>query len=84
MLVLKDKDKIPDLLVYSLGLRDNKVLNQLVNDIMTNHESDIKDEAKTFTYDELINRQLKLINTSDLYRYNSKYDTYEDMSNAKE
>lgn len=84
MLVLKNKDKIPDLLVYSLGLRDNKVLNQLVNDIMTNHESDIKDEAKTFTYDELINRQLKLINTSDLYRYNSKYDTYEDMSNDKE
>ncbi|MDD7775774.1 MAG: ABC transporter ATP-binding protein/permease [Solobacterium sp.] len=84
MLVLKDKDRIPDLLVYSLGLRDNKVLNQLVNDIMTNHESDIKDEAKTFTYDELINRQLKLINTSDLYRYNSKYDTYEDMSNDKE
>lgn len=84
MLVLKDKDKIPDLLVYSLGLRDNKVLNQLVNDIMTTHESDIKDEAKTFTYDELINRQLKLINTSDLYKYNSKYDTYEDMSNDKE
>ena len=84
MLVLKDKDKIPDLLVYSLGLRDNKVLNQLVNDIMTNHESDIKDEAKTYTYDELINRQLKLINTSDLYKYNSKYDTYEDMSNDKE
>lgn len=84
MLVLKDKDKIPDLLVYSLGLRDNKVLNQLVNDIMTNHESNIKDEAKTFTYDELINRQLKLINTSDLYKYNSKYDTYEDMSNDKE
>lgn len=84
MLVLKDKDKIPDLLVYSLGLRDNKILNQLVNDIMTNHESDIKDEAKTFTYDELINRQLKLINTSDLYKYNSKYDTYEDMSNDKE
>lgn len=84
MLVLKDKDKIPDLLVYSLGLRDNKILNQLVNDIMANHESDIKDEAKTFTYDELINRQLKLTNTSDLYRYNSKYDTYEDMSNDKE
>lgn len=84
ILVLKDKDKIPDLLVYSLGLRDNKVLNQLVNDIMTNHESNIKDEAKTFTYDELINRQLKLINTSDLYKYNSKYDTYEDMSNDKE
>ncbi len=84
MLVLKDKDKIPDLLVYSLGLRDNKVLNQLVNDIMTNHESDIKDKAKTFTYDELISRQLKLINTSDLYKYNSKYDTYEDMSNDKE
>lgn len=84
MLVLKDKDRISDLLVYSLGLRDNKVLNQLVNDIMTNHESDIKDEAKTFTYDELINRQLKLINTSDLYKYNSKYDTYEDMSNDKE
>lgn len=81
LVVLKDKNTIPDILVYSLGLRDNKVLKQLINDVMTDHKTDVEEEAKTFTYQDLMNRQLKLIDTSDLYKYNATYDTYEDMSN---
>ena len=34
----------------------------------------------TFTYEDLMNKELKLILPSDIYKYNKKYDVYEDMS----
>ena len=80
MIVLNQKDQISDLLVYSLGLRDNEVLKQIISDVMTNKGSDYSDEGKSYTYADLMNRELKLVDVSDLYKYNSKYDTFEDMS----
>ena len=80
MIVLNQKDQISDLLVYSLGLRDNEVLKQIISDVMTNKGSDYSDEGKSYTYSDLMNRELKLVDVSDLYKYNSKYDTFEDMS----
>ena len=80
MIVLNQKDQISDLLVYSLGLRDNEVLKQIISDVITNKGSDYSDEGKSYTYADLMNRELKLVDVSDLYKYNSKYDTFEDMS----
>ena len=84
MIVLNDKNQISDLLVYSLGLRDNEVLKQIISDVMTNKGTSITQEAKTYTYDDLMNRELKLVDVSDLYKYNSRYDTFEDMSSDDE
>ena len=84
MIVLNQKDQISDLLVYSLGLRDNEVLKQIISDVMTNKGSDYSDEGKSYTYSDLMNRELKLVDVSDLYKYNSKYDTFEDMSSDED
>ena len=84
MIVLNQKDQISDLLVYSLGLRDNEVLKQIISDVMTNKGSDYSDEGKSYTYADLMNRELKLVDVSDLYKYNSKYDTFEDMSSDED
>ncbi len=84
MIVLNQKDQISDLLVYSLGLRDNEVLKEIISDVMTNKGSDYSEDGKTYTYADLMNRELKLVDVSDLYKYNSKYDTFEDMSSDKD
>ncbi len=84
MIVLNQKDQISDLLVYSLGLRDNEVLKQIISDVMTNKGSDYEDDGKDYTYADLMNRELKLVDVSDLYKYNSKYNTFEDMSSDEE
>lgn len=84
MIVLNQKDQISDLLVYSLGLRDNEVLKEIISDVMTNKGSDYSEDGKTYTYADLMNRELKLVDVSDLYKYNSKYDTFEDMSNDED
>ena len=83
IIVLSEKGKIPDLLVYSLGLRDNSELKTLISDVMSGNETKIKNEPMTFTYDDLMRVRLKLVDVSDLYKYNDKYNTYEDMSGDK-
>ena len=80
IIVLSEKSSISDLLVYSLGLRDTEELTNMVTKIMSGEGVKVENEPKTFTYDDLMNLDLRLIMPSDTYKYNSKYDVYEDMS----
>ena len=80
IIVLSEKGNISDLLVYSLGLRDYDELTEMLTDIMSGKSVDIKNEPLTFTYEDLMNIELKMINPYDVYRYNTQYDVYEDMS----
>ena len=84
MLVLAEPNTISDLLVYSLGLRDTAELSSIVTKLMNGEKADIKNEPFTFSYEDLMNIELKLILPTDLYRYNDKYNIYEDMSENKE
>ena len=80
IIVLSDENSISDLLVYSLGLREVDELNNMVTKIMSGETVKVNNKAKTFTYDELMNVDLRLVYSSDTYKYNSKYNLYEDMS----
>ena len=84
IIVLSEHNSISDLLVYSLGLRDIKELEDIVTKIMNGEKVAIKNEALEFTYEDLLNTDLKLIMPADLYRYNSEYDIYEDMTQNEE
>ena len=80
IIVLSDKNKISDLLVYSLGLRDYNELKEMVTNILSGKPNNINNEPLTFSYDDLMNIDLRVIMPTDTYKYNSKYDIYEDMS----
>ena len=80
MIVLSDRNSISDLLVYSLGLRDTKELKDIVSKLMKGEKVDIRNDALNFTYEDLMNKELKLILPTDLYRYNEEYNVYEDMT----
>ena len=80
IIVLSDRNTISDLLIYSLGLRDTEELNEIVSKLMKGEKADIRNEALNFTYEDLMNKELKLILPTDLYKYNSEYNVYEDMS----
>ena len=84
MIVLSQKDKIADLMVYSLGLRDNSELKTLITDVMAGEESTVHNDPMTITYEELMNVDLRLVDVSSLYKYNVKYNTYEDMTSDKD
>ena len=80
IIVLSDEGSISDLLVYSLGLRDTSELTTMMTKIMNGESIEINNEPYTFKYEDLMNIDLRLIEPSNVYRYNSNYDVYEDMS----
>ena len=80
IIVLSEPNSISDLLVYSLGLRDTSELKTIITNVMSGEDAGVDNEAMEFTYDDLLNIRLKLIKATDLYKYNVKYDIYEDMS----
>ena len=84
LLVIPRENQISDLLIYILGFRDNKELKTLIGEVMNNEEVSIDNTPMTLTYDDLMNVELKLVNVPDLYKYNAKYDTYEDMTSDDE
>lgn len=84
VIVLPNKNTISDLLVYSLGIRDYSELNDMVTKLMSGEKVNINNKPYDFTYEELMNIKLKLILPYETYKYNSKYNIYEDMSDNEE
>lgn len=80
IIVLSQKDSISDLLAYSLGLKNYGELKNLITQTSTNNEKNMN----VYSYDELLDIDLRLINASNLYKYNGEYNIYEDMSNDGE
>ena len=84
IIVLSEPNGISDLLVYSLGLRDNDELTEMVSKIMAGENVNIKNEPLELTYEDLMNITLKVVMPFDVYRYNNNYGVYEDMSKDEE
>ena len=55
IIVLSEPNKISDLLVYSLGLRDMDELRDMVKKIMNGEKVDIKNEPISIKYEDLLN-----------------------------
>ena len=84
ILVLPEANAMPDLLVYSLGLRDSKELEDMIAKIMKGEKVENKNKALELSYEELMDLPLKLIDVTDTYKYNKKYKIYEDMTEDKD
>ena len=80
ILILPDKHKISDLLLYGIGIRDLAELEDMIGKIMLGEKVENTNEPLKFTYDDLLNLEFKLIDPSSTYKYNSKYNLYENMS----
>ena len=78
--VVSGKGQITDILAYTLGLKDTSKLKPLFTAMMLGERSVATEDPITVTYDDILGLKLKLIDPTDKYRYNEKYDIYEDMS----
>lgn len=77
---LANPGEISELLTYSLGFHDTDELNDIITKIMGGEKVNIKRDPLGLTYDDLLNLKLRLLLSADTYKYNEKYDVYEDMS----
>ena len=83
MLILPNEKEISDLLLYSVGLKNQDEFNDMFKKIMNNEKIDNTKKPLEFTIEDLKNIDLRLIKNTDTYKNNSKYNIYEDMSNDK-
>jgi len=84
MLILPDRNTVSDLLLYALGLRDLDDLEDMIAKIIDGEKVENKSEPMEFTYEELMNLELKLLDASSTYKYNEKYNIYESMTDDEE
>ena len=84
ILILPDENSISDLLLYSLGLRDDKELEDMMAKIMKGEKVENVNSPLELTYEELMNTELKLVDATDTYKYNDRYDVYESMTDDEE
>ncbi len=80
VLVLSDPHAMSDYMSYALGIRDPGELTGIMQDVMDGKKVTVDNDSIDFSYDDLLNLKYKLVLSPDLYRYNSEYGVYEDMS----
>lgn len=77
---LENPGEISDLLTYSLGFHDSEKLPEIVTKVLAGENVKIDSTPLELTYDDLLGLDLRLVYATDLYKFNEKYDVYEDMS----
>lgn len=83
LVVLSNKGEVSELLTYSLGFHDTDELNKIVSKIMSGERAEIHNEPLELSYDDLMGVDLRLVAATDTFKFNSKYDVYEDMTSDK-
>ena len=83
MIALPSANSIPDLLVYSLGLKDMSELTNAIKKIMNGEAADKTSEPLSITYEDLMKVKMKMVLPTELYKYNKEYKVYENMSSDK-
>ena len=84
VVVLNNRNQISELLTYSLGFHDSQELNEIISKIMSGERVTIDNKPLELSYDDLMNVDLRLIPATETFKFNSKYDVYEDMSDDKD
>lgn len=81
LLVLDDKNQIPDMTLYALGLRDKNELSDILSDVVKGDAVQTeKKDAERYSFEELMNLNLKLIMPYELYSKNSTTKEWVDLS----
>ena len=84
IVVLNNEGQISELLTYSLGFHDSQELNEIITKIMSGERVTIDNTPLELSYQDLMNVDLRLIPATNIYKYNNKYDIYEDMSSDQD
>ena len=80
VVVLTSPNQISDYMAYTLGLKETDGLFDMMEQVSKGEEAEFDDEPEQWTYDDLMNMEFKLVDTTSLYRYNAHYEVWEDMS----
>ena len=80
VLVLTSQGDISDFLQYTLGLRDGKELDDMVQKFMAEEAVETPENEESYTYDEILGKKFKLVSSTDYYEFDEEYKVWKDKS----
>ena len=80
VLVLTPNGKVSDFMLYTMGLRDHRELDDMVRAFANEEEVNAPDDYMTLTYDQLMGVTFKLVAATDYYQYDSDYHVWKNKS----
>ena len=84
VLVLSQDGGVSDFLLYTLGLRDQMELDDMIKAFASEEEIKTPSSLGTYTYKDILNKKFKLVNQADYYEYDSQYKVWKDKSDNAE
>lgn len=78
VIVLSEKNELPDLVLYTLGLTSGEELSDAFFAVMSGKE--IEYSTGKWSYDDILNITFQLITAADVYQYDEKTGLYVDIS----
>ncbi|WP_028042944.1 ABC transporter ATP-binding protein/permease [Candidatus Stoquefichus massiliensis] len=80
VLVLSKNGNINDFMLYTLGLRDYDELDKMIQQFSKEEEVTVPDNIQSYSYDDILGVEFKLVNATDYYQYDQKYNVYKDKT----
>ena len=84
VLVLPSSGSISDITLYSLGLKDAKELDEMIEKYSRGENVEIPESRQTFRYEDFLGLEFKLVDNSRIYEYDSTYNVYVDRSENRD
>ncbi|MGN0518675.1 MAG: ATP-binding cassette domain-containing protein [Acutalibacteraceae bacterium] len=84
VIVLTAGGNISDFMLYTLGLRDSIELDDMINRFLAEETVEMPTDVRSYSYEELLGIQFKLINPSDCYVYDNEYQIWKDKTGDNE
>ena len=78
VLIINKYKQIPDFVLYSLGYRSQEDFERIFKQSLDDEELDSK-EADKFSYEDLLDKKLRLFVPGEFYEYNEDKGYYEDI-----
>jgi len=82
VVMVNQRNEVSDITLYSLGLRDQQELADMMDSFMAGEAFDLDTADKSFSYDELMALDFRLLTPSDFFAEDG--DGYKDMSKDEE
>lgn len=83
VLLVNEHNEVSDIALYALGLRDQSELSGMMAKVMAGESFDLDTGDLSFTYDEMMALEFRLLVASDFYKENDE-GGFDDMSEDEE
>ncbi len=84
VLVLTSDGSISDFMLYTLGLRDQMELDDMIQEFANEEAIKTPEDLGEYTYEDILGKKFKLVNSADYYEYDGQYNVWKDKTDNEE